>query len=564
MANLDLIEREGIYGQVLARESAFRSTLNRVLNVVAYLPKDAWAAEPVQQFDCVFPRSAPYWIPKPYINSLQAAVEIQIVRTLFTLVRSCWRRWVMLNEGMQTIIVQTAQGAVRGRMDEGVGAFLGIPYAAPLNGIRRFQAPQQPQPWDGTRDAIAFSAAPPQAAMPPIPPLWHPADDADCLTVNVWTPDPGASGLPVMVWFYGGAFIFGAASQPEFDGANLARAGVVMVSLNYRTGFEGLGWLPDAPQNRALLDQLAALRWVQENIARFGGDPGNVTIFGQSAGASAVAALTAAEAGRGLFRRAIGQSVTAAFLPEERARGTAERIAGALGVPLTSEAFADLAPEAIHAVQSTPGEVTPYGPVIDGNLVRDQPWRGLRAEVDLMTGFARDEYRFFAMAMNEDLSAVDVAGVAAAHAVPLDAYRAAYPGASDADLYLLIQSDAFFRIPSMWCAQEHRGRSWCYELTWPTPVFGGALGACHLLDVPLMFGNFRGPMAAMLFGDSVPREALELAQEFSKSLTDFASTGNPGWPEYRKGEALTRIWDVPGSVAADPVSASREIWEQKV
>ena len=126
-----------------------------------------------------------------------------------------------------------------------------------------------------------------------------------------------------------------------------------------------------------------------------------------------------------------------------------------------------------------------------------------------MTGFTRDEYRFFAMAMNEDLSAVDVAGVAAAHGVPLDAYRAAYPGASDADLYILIQSDAFFRIPSMWCAQEHPGRSWCYELTWPTPVFGGALGACHLLDVPLTFGNFHGPMAAMFFGDSLPPEAVE-------------------------------------------------------
>jgi para-nitrobenzyl esterase len=233
-------------------------------------------------------------------------------------------------------------------------------------------------------------------------------------------------------------------------------------------------------------------------------------------------------------------------------------------VPLTSEAFAGVASEAIHAVQSREGEVTPYGPVVDGDVVRDQPWRGLRGEVDLMTGFTRDEYRFFAMAMNEDLSAVDVSGVAAAHAVPLDAYRAAYPGASDADLYILIQSDAFFRIPSTWCAEEHPGRSWCYELTWPTPVFGGALGACHLLDVPLTFGNFHGPTAAMLFGDSVPPEAVGLAQEIRTSLTAFAATGDPGWPQYRKGEALTRIWDVPVSVVADPVSASRKIWADKV
>lgn len=465
---------------------------------------------------------------------------------------------------MQSIIVQTTQGAVRGRADEGVSVFTGIPYAAPLEGIQRFRAPQPPRPWDGVRDATAFGAAPPQAAMPPIPPLWQPGGDAESLTVNVWTPDAGASGLPVMVWFYGGAFVFGAASQPEYDGANLARDGVVMVTLNYRTGFEGLGWLPDAPHNRALLDQLAALRWVQENIERFGGDPDNVTILGQSAGASSVVALTAAEAGRGLFGRAVGQSVTAAFLPEERARATAERIAAALGVPLTSEAFAGVASEAIHAVQSRPGEVTPYGPVLDGDVVPDQPWRGLRAEVDLMTGFARDEYRFFAMAMNEDPSVVNVAEVAAMHGVSLDAYRAAYPGASDADLYILIQSDGFFRVPSTWCAQEHPGRSWCYELTWPTPVFGGALGACHLLDVPMTFGNFVGPMAAMLFGDSVPPEAVELARQIRTSLTSFAATGDPGWPQYERGQALTRIWDVPASVIVSPISASLEIWAQKV
>ncbi|MEU3642977.1 carboxylesterase family protein [Lentzea sp. NPDC034063] len=240
-------------------------------------------------------------------------------------------------------------------MDEDISVFRGIPYAAPLDGVRRFQAPQPPRPWDGVRDATAFSASPPQAQMQPLPPLWLPGDDTESLTVSVWTPDPLAVGLPVMVWFYGGAFIFGSASQPEYNGATLASEGVVLVTVNYRTGFEGLGWLSDAPHNRALLDQLSALRWVQENIGNFGGDAGNVTIFGQSAGASAVAALTAAEAGKGLFRRAIGQSVTAAFLPEDQARGTAERIGAALGVPLTSDAFAAVPPEAIHAVQSIPG-----------------------------------------------------------------------------------------------------------------------------------------------------------------------------------------------------------------
>jgi para-nitrobenzyl esterase len=455
-------------------------------------------------------------------------------------------------------IVQTTHGTVRGGTSKGVSVFTGIPYAAPLDGIRRFQAPAPPEAWEGTRNAVAYSADPPQGSLPGMPSPWRPGDDPDCLTVNVWTPDPGGRGLPVMVWIYGGAFLIGTSRQAEYDGANLALGGVVVVTFNYRVGFEGFGWLPDAPQNRAFLDQLAALRWVQENIAQFGGDPGNVTIFGESAGASAVAALTAADAGRGWFRRAIGQSIAGGFLSEERARHSSERIAGALGVPVTIGAFAELASEAIHAVQSVPGEITPYGPVIDGDLVRDQPWRGLRGDVDLIAGFNRDEYRLFAL--DEDLSATDAAVTAAAFGVSVEDYRTANPGVPDADLHVLILSDALFRIPSIWCAQEHPGRSYCYELVWPSPALGGALGACHLLDVPLTFGNVNGPLAALVLGVPPPPKADTLSKEIRKAWTSFAASGDPGWPEYQAGEALTRIWDVPVSVASDPEGASREIW----
>jgi para-nitrobenzyl esterase len=455
-------------------------------------------------------------------------------------------------------IVRTTHGTVRGGTDNGVSVFTGIPYAAPLDGIRRFQAPVPPEAWEGTRDAVAFSADPPQGSLPGMPSPWRPGDDAGCLTVNVWTPDPGGSGLPVMVWIYGGAFLIGTSRQAEYDGANLALGGVVVVTFNYRVGFEGFGWLPGAPHNRAFLDQLAALRWVQENIAQFGGDPGTVTIFGESAGGSAVAALTAADAGCGLFHRAIGQSIAGGFLSEERAQHSSERIAAALGVPLTTRAFGELASDAIHAVQSVPGEITPYGPVIDGDLVRDQPWRGLRGDVDLIAGFNRDEYLLFAL--DEDLSAADAAVTAAAFGVSVQDYRTGNPGVPDADLHVLILSDALFRIPSIWCAQEHPGRSYCYELVWPSPALGGALGACHALDVPLTFGNFNGPLAAVVLGDPTPPNADTLSKEIRKAWTSFAASGDPGWPEYQAGEALTRIWDVPVSVASDPEAASREIW----
>ena len=456
-------------------------------------------------------------------------------------------------------MVQTAAGAVRGRTAGGVSAFKGIPYAAPLDGVRRFLPPEPAEAWDGTRDASRFSADTPQGTLlPGVPSSWTPGDDTGSLTVNVWTPDPGASGLPVMVWIYGGAFLIGTSRQPEYHGENLARGGVVVVTLNYRVGFEGFGWLPGSPGNRAFLDQLAALRWVQDNIRGFGGDPDNVTIFGESAGGTAVAALTAADAGRGLFRRAIGQSIAGGFQSVDTARATSERIAAAVGADLTVEAFGELPSEAIHAVQTPPGMITPFGPVLDGDLLTGLPWENLRAEVDLVAGFNRDEYRLFAV--NEDLSTKDPAATAAGLGVPVEGYRGAYPDLADPDLYVLMMSDAIFRMPTTWCAQNHPGRSYLYELTWPSPAFGGALRCCHALDLPLTFGNFDGQLGAMVLGNPVPPDARMLSEEIRKAWTSFATTGDPGWPEYEPGERLARIWDTQITVESDPEGASRRIW----
>ncbi|MFD2418142.1 carboxylesterase/lipase family protein [Amycolatopsis pigmentata] len=451
-------------------------------------------------------------------------------------------------------IAQTADGAVRGSMDGGIAVFKGIPYAAPLDGPRRFQAPVPPSPWDGIREATAFSAAVPQPSQwPGRPPVWSPGDSTDCLSVNVWTPDPGAN-LPVMVWIYGGAFLAGSSSFPQYDGANLARGGVVVVTLNYRVGFEGFGWLPGVPLNRAVLDQLAALRWVRDNIAAFGGDPDAVTIFGESAGATAVALLTATEAGRGLFRRAIAQSVARAERTPEAARATTERIANALGVEPSAEGFDGVPAEAIHRVQIGPGEITPYGPTIDGDLVRGRPWQGLRPEVDLITGFNQDEYRLFTQLLGakaDDPAALGLPPSA------VEEYRAAYPGLSEAGLAELILSDTVFRMPSLWCAREHPGRAYLYELTWSSP----SLGACHALDVPLTFGTFDNPFATLLLGDPLPGDAEPLSKEIRKAWTSFAATGDPGWPEYHADTRLARVWDVPSRIVSDPEESSRRIWD---
>jgi len=209
------------------------------------------------------------------------------------------------------IHVRTQQGVMRGRMVEGVATFKGIPYAAPPFGANRFQPPRPAERWDGVREALSYGPTVPK------PPYFPPFDvllpepaisGEDCLNLNIWTPDVGRAGLPVMVWIHGGAFSNGSGAIPQYDGSRFARDGVVCVTINYRLGADGFLYLDDGIANLGLLDQIAALAWVQENIAAFGGDPNNVTIFGESAGAFSVSTLLSMPHARGLFHRVIAQS----------------------------------------------------------------------------------------------------------------------------------------------------------------------------------------------------------------------------------------------------------------
>src|SRR5512139_4097632 len=212
---------------------------------------------------------------------------------------------------MNAMTVTTARGRLRGRIDAAVHCFLGVPYAAPPCGPNRLIQPRPAEPWDGVRDAISFGAEPPQPKPPADDPVaamvWDAAEPGeDCLNLNIWTPDPSATGLPVMVWIPGGMFEVGTGAT--YDGSRFARDGIVCVTINYRVGPEGFLYLADGDANLGLLDQVAALEWVRDNIAAFGGDPSNVTIFGESAGAMSVGTLLAMPCAAGLFRRAICQS----------------------------------------------------------------------------------------------------------------------------------------------------------------------------------------------------------------------------------------------------------------
>jgi para-nitrobenzyl esterase len=483
----------------------------------------------------------------------------------------------------------TATGTVRGRWEDGVAIFRGIPFARPPVGGLRFAAPCPPEPWDGIRDAYAFGPPPPQSTVRPIaPPAGgdYGAAAAEWLTVNVWSPDPGGARLPVMVWVYGGAYAAGYSGDPAYDGTLLACLGVVAVSFNYRVGMEGFAQLDGAPPNRGLLDQAAALGWVRDNIASFGGDPDNVTVFGESAGAGSIAALLAMDSAAGLFRRAITQSVPGTFFSPALAADIATSAAAEVGARPCTADLAAIAPERLvgagEAVVASFGKragrwgavahtLTPFSPVVDGEVLPAAPWQALASgrarDIELIVGHNRDECRLFTAASAQfgRLAAGEAAAVLHAFAPPggADAYRAAYPDADLARLYELAYSDWLFRMPSLHLAQAHAaggGTAFLYELRYAAPANDGALGACHGLDVPLIFGSFAAGFGQMLFGGQAPAAAVNLGEAMRSSWIAFAASGDPGWPAYAAAGRLTRVFDDPPSVAPYPEETSRRLW----
>src|SRR5215218_7498019 len=276
--------------------------------------------------------------------------------------------------------VRTMSGAVRGRSHDVVHAYLGIPYAAPPFGPRRFGAPQPPQPWDGLRDATAYGPTVPKPPYVPPYDLLLPEPvipGEDCLNLNVWTPDPGGAGLPVFVWVHGGAFVNGSGAVPVYDGATFARDGVVCVTINYRLGVDGfLQFADDGPANRGLLDQVAALRWVRDTIAAFGGDPARVTIGGESAGGWSVCSHLVAPGSRDLFAGAMIQSGSCPSRSQDAADAEGEVVAQAVGCAQFASAVACLRGTPVGELIDAPIPIvppvagTPFLPVAPREAVR--------------------------------------------------------------------------------------------------------------------------------------------------------------------------------------------------
>ncbi|HEX2263612.1 MAG TPA: carboxylesterase family protein [Pseudonocardiaceae bacterium] len=480
--------------------------------------------------------------------------------------------------------VSTASGVVRGRRAKELVVFRGIPFAQPPVGALRFAAPRRPSPWQGVQDATGFGPAPPQSG----PLRAAGTTGTEWLTVNVWSPDLGAARLPVLVWIYGGAYISGSSGDPGYDAALIAREGLVVVTFNYRVGVEGFGQIEGVPANRGLLDQLAALHWVRQNIAGFGGDPERVTVCGQSAGAGSIATLLTMPLAVGLFRRAIAQSVPGMYFTPALAADIAAVLSARFGVTPTVAGLAAIDPQRLaDEVDLLSGELPAhadrwgraahmgigFSPVVDGEVVIDVPWRALAdgraAGAELLTGHTKDEFRLF-LALAGRMGKITEQDAATALRILSPgadgglAYRSGYPHACAEALYELVHSDALFRMPALHLAEAHTaagGTAFLYELRWPAPAQGGALGACHGLDVPLLFGTFSTPFGRVLLEEQEPSaEALTLAGEIRRAWTAFAAHGDPGWPVYQADQRLTRLLDASPSTASYPEEASRQIW----
>lgn len=508
-------------------------------------------------------------------------------------------------------VVETASGRVRGAIIEGVAAFKGIPYGAPTGAANRFLPPRAPEPWSGVRDALVTGGRSPQAGLRPgsRPELENfsgtpdtSADSEDCLSLHVWTPGAdSAAKRPVMVWLHGGAFSYGSANSDRTRGSRLAKRGdVVVVTVNHRLNIFGHLDLSAiaSPEfalsgNVGVLDMIAALQWVRDNIAQFGGDPGNVTIFGESGGGGKVSTLLAMPSARGLFHRAIIQSGAALRLrTRERAVALTDCVLRVLGLhagqigALQALPIAQLLGAVDPAIKALGPSATPlfdrypFGPVVDGDILPSHPFDpvapDISADIPLLIGDMKDETasflapddRVWNRSLTEEQMRDRIATIAGPNADRVvETYRRLYPDAAPAEQLIAATTDCNFRIRSLALAQRRAAKSpgsvWMYSFEWETPLFGGRMKAPHAMDVPFTFDTIDLTNAT----DMSPA-ARGLAATMSGLWATFARTGVPAhpsvpqWPPYTGEERATLILDEKCRIENDPRGAQRRLWQE--
>lgn len=476
---------------------------------------------------------------------------------------------------MDTTEIDTPAGRVRGVRRRGSAAFLGIPFAEPPVEHLRFAAPVRHHPWHGILDATRYGSTP-QRGIPAEPPLIPEPSipGPSTLNVNVFTPRPDSgAALPVMVYIHGGGYFAGSPASPWYDGASFNRDGVITVTISYRLGFDGFGWIEDAPHNRGVLDWILALEWVRDNIRAFGGDPTKVTIAGQSAGGGAVLTLLATPSATDLFQGAIAMSGATVDLSLAKSESAGRSLAGRGGVAPTRAGLSTLSEARIlelqNEISSFPGKeddtlsatmalVTDgllWGPVVDEVLIpeatRNAIDRGVGNGKALLLGATDHEFNIELTSFEGLLSGRDPAAMLTEMGLPeatVDSYLAGYPARGTAETIGQYISDRLFRAPARTIAESrarHGAPTWLYRFSWPSPVIGDA---SHCVELPFFFDALKAEGAERTGGDDPPTV---LADDVHGAAVSFLINGEPGWPPYETANRFVRRFDTPSATITD-------------
>jgi para-nitrobenzyl esterase len=485
-------------------------------------------------------------------------------------------------------IINTKSGKVQGFSEGGLLVFKGIPYGEPPVGKLRFSTPVTRKNWDDVFDATQYGCCAYQgySALQEYTGKLQPESE-DCLNLNIWTPGTEDAKRPVMFWIHGGAFITGGGIAPIYDGSSLSKRGdIVVVTINYRLGALGYLYIPGVTVNVGLLDQVLALKWVHENIVLFGGDPNNVTIFGESAGAYSVVALPAMPTTKGLFKRARAES--APVIDPKVTEKPTKTLMRSLGVGSGDiDALRTVSVEKIIEAQNkiTESELLAFRPFIDGKILPKHPLKafqeGACKDIDFMIGTNLDEAKLFTALdpklrnMNDEKMIIGFLGMMGINLAKgkeiVEKYKEAREGKYSTEpneLFNVILTDFMFRISTtrlLEAQSAHNPSTYNYMFTWPSPLLDGKLGTCHALEIPFVFNNLNDPAMKAFVGDNPKAE--DLSTKMMDAWIAFACNGNPNhdgiphWPPYDAKSRATLFFGEECKVINAAFEKERVAWK---